>query len=90
MVPISHTLFRNFHLTAGFVVFKIGLNHKTGTFSGLLHSHKMQSVSHFEQAFLKTEMTDFSTLSYTSSSEIPTLSKTRILKLTALLDHVGT
>ena len=46
----------------------------------------MQSVSHFEQGFLKTEMTDFSTLSYTSSSEIPTLSKTRILKLTALLE----
>ena len=48
---------------------------QTRTFSQLFHTHKMHLLALW--AFLQTEMTDFLTLSYTSTSEIPTLKPDR-------------
>ena len=51
------------------------LNHKTRTFPRRFHSHKMRLLALL--GILRTELTDFPTLSYTSTSEIPTLSYTQ-------------
>ena len=48
--------------------------HQTRTFPQPFFSHKMHLLT--SQAFLQTVMRDFSTLSYTSTIEIPTLSYT--------------
>ena len=55
-----------------YTIFKIWINYKTSTLYRLFHSRNMHQCSAFE-AFLPTEMTDFPTLSCTSTSEIPTL-----------------
>lgn len=47
-------------------------NNKTRTLSQLFHSHKMYLLVHL--GLLMTEMTDFPTLKYTSTSKILTLS----------------
>ena len=56
-------------------VFKIWINHKTRPFTQLFSQPCNASVSPF-WAFLPTETTVFPILSYTSTSEIPTLSYT--------------
>ena len=62
MVPLSHTLFRTLHpfYCCKCTVFWIGINRKNSTFARLFN-------------ILQTQMTDFPTLLYTSTSVIPTL-----------------
>ena len=54
------------------------INHKTGPFSRLFHSHDKMHLLPF-WVFLQSEMIDFHTVSYASTSEIHTPS--HILKL---------
>ena len=60
-------------------VFKIRINHKTRMFSRLFHNQKNSSVNPFG-FFSLIEMTDFPTLSDTSTSEVQILSYTWSLK----------
>ena len=72
MVPLSHTSFN----CCKCIVFSMGINHKNITFSRLYKAIKLIC-----SALSQTEMTDFSTLSYTTlTSKIPTLSYTWSLK----------
>ena len=56
------------------------INHKTRRFSRLYHSHKLHLLALLVLLGLLSEKTDFPALSYTSFSEIPTLSYTWSLK----------
>lgn len=64
MIPISHTSLRSLHLAlltaTKWTVFKIDINHKTGTFSLL---PKGQKICQPVWAFLQTEMANFPNLS---------------------------
>ena len=53
----------------------MGITHKNITFFWTLWSHNINNFALFE-ALLQTQMTDFPTLLYSSTSEIPTLSYT--------------
>ena len=51
-------------------LFKIWIDHKTRTFSWLFHSYKVHLLALL--GLWQTKMTDFPTLSYSSTNEIPT------------------
>ena len=89
MVPLSHTLCIPLNCCKD-TVFKIRINHKTRTFSRHFHDHKMLLWALL--SLLTTEMTDFPTLSYTSTNVILTLWYTWSLKklpLRAELPRIG-
>ena len=89
MVPLSHTLCIPLNCCKD-TVFKIRINHKTRTFSRIFHGHKMLLWALL--SLLTTEMTDFPTLSYTSTNVILTLWYTWSLKklpLRAELPRIG-